>query len=276
MVKKQSDVAKLRATVLAQQKSVTAKINRTLKNTGAKLAGSEYDVRRDPDKVKNYNTAQLKAYSEKLSVFMDRNKQFVGGIKGQPIPRGVWREYKMLENSYNATVNTSFDKVSGIALPNQDGTLLDRMSEMMPTRMRRAAQPVNAAYRPPERNARSINGVDALKTLIQDYRKRSRPEYKQQQLDTDRQSLIKTLMDAGMDARNSSKDNNVDLVSMVYDLSDKQFATVWQYTNLAGAAFLNYASLSNEISGKGETISAKESDDTLFEVRELLKWAKHL
>ena len=281
MARKQSQIAQLRSTVLAQHNSATGKVNRLKKSKGVNLAGTEYDKRRDLDKVKHYNSAQLKKYSEELSGFMDRGRQYVAGIDGKPLPRGLVSQYKAIETRYNSNVNKAFDAVKDINLPNQDGTLADRMAEMMPTRNNKSARPVNAAYKPPVRDASSINGAKALQTLIDDYKKRSNPNYKKKQLNVDKRSFIQSLKDAGLDARNAygrSKEDaeKTDIVKMVFALTDEQFATVWQYTNLAGAVFLNYESLRAEQTGEGEPLSSKSYDDNYDEVRDLLKWARLL
>lgn len=278
MVKKKSQLDIARELIARQEKAVSAKISRTLKNSGSRIAGSEFDVRRDKSKTKNYNAKQLAAYSEKLSGFMDRNKQFTVDVNGTPTRAGDARLFKVLETRYNKGVNKAFAEVANLPLPSrpgmkQDGTLQDRMFEMVSTRFNKST-PVNVAFKPPVKDVRSINGPKAMKILTDDLRNRMNPQYLADRLAQDRRSFLNTLREAGMDF--STRDGSDNIVDMVNKLSDKQFATVWQYTNLAGAVFLNYESMRNTYSGKGDVLSDEDVDDTYAEVRELLVWAQAL
>ena len=275
MAKNNSKLAELRASVTRQEKAVAAKISRTKKKNGAVIAGTVHDVRRDKDKTRTYNSIQLQKYSEQLSSFMDRNKQFVVYANNRVATAGAARLYKLLETRFNKKVERELESVAHLSLPRNDGTILDRMQEMVSDRMNRAAA-VNVSMKPPVRDVRSITSEKSVKTLTDDYLKRLTPEFQNKRMAEDKKNFINSLIEAGQDFSSTTSAGNESLVDLVNKLSDRQFATVWKYTALAGTAFLNYESMRNSISGKGDTLDDKDIDAGFAEVRELLTWAQML
>lgn len=272
MAKQNSALQEARDKVARQEKAVAAKISRTLKKTGAKVAGTEHDVRRTKSKTRSYNTRQLEAYSEKLAGFMDRNKQFTVDASSRVVTGGAAKLYKILETRFNKQVEAELASVAHLSLPRNDGTILDRMEEMVKDRMGRAA-PVNVSIKPPVRDVRSITSEASMKILTDDYRKRLTPDFQAKRLAEDKKNFLNSLREAGQDYSSRGEESLVDLVNK---LTDKQFSTVWKYSALAGKAFLNYESMRNSFSGEGDTLDDKDIDSGFAEVRELLNWAQML
>lgn len=265
MARKNTELDQLRATVEAKQKSVGAKLSRIKKKSGLALSGSDLDVRRDSGKVKNYSTKQLNSYLADMNKFMNPKVQYVADAKNKPLRKSEWLSYEILQTRYNKRVNDDFNKVANFMSPNSEESLQERMMNMTPTRQKKRQRPVNAPYNPPTRESTAINGGKALKILTQDMQKRLNPDFARKRLETDRNSLIKTLTDA----------NQPHLINMVKELTPEQFATAWQFTDLANESFTRY-----------ETIKAVEagniSPDTLVGdtemsgVENILTWAKEL
>jgi hypothetical protein len=229
-----SEVERLREELKKARQAVTNKINRVKKNTGANVAGSEFDPRRRSGIENGYNARQLQSHINELKDFMRRGNQFVALSGGAPATKGEWYVYKRREQAqqeareaYQA-IQAKIDTPSGLtALQNKQGT------NEGPNAV------VQGPYRNINRSPIDVASRSALKNLSEQMLNQIKPDYLKGKLEQGRENLNKALLIMG----------NEDEVARLSYLSDEQFDAFWFGTNIAESVFMKYNLENNPAAG---------------------------
>lgn len=243
------DAKKLRAEVQRKLKSVNAKIARTKRNTGANIAGSQFDPRRAAGIENRYNARQLNSYLNELSSFMRRTNQFVAGQAG-PIPRGKYNLYKKIEQEYNAVGEAHRASMDNIIAPS-GFTLQQERNLVVSTK----ASPKYGPYMPYDRGPGQIANAAALDKLTASLNKALRADYLDNSLRKSKEVLIDTL----------TKMEEPEMIQAVKNLSEYQFDVLWNGTNFAEGTFLKYLSEQSRLTGKQKEKWQEGVIDSVYE-----------
>lgn len=262
------NVNELRALVRKRQQAANAKARR-LEAKGVSVSGTKYDPRRDPAKIRSYNSRQLNSYLNELNAFTDRGNQFVGLADGSIVPSKKWRTYKGLERRYNAVGKREYSRVKDLKLPNAGRTVAERDADIMPNRkrVRRAAGEANSRlYEPVNLRPQNVNGVKALETLIRHRRKQLSRAYKPDQIKRQRKEMNAMLKEIG----------ESQLIEGANSLTDEQFNVLWNYGSFATDLSRDYERkrLLNE--GGSSAEQDKVVEDARSDIVDALQWAAAL
>jgi hypothetical protein len=271
------EIERLRQEVARRQRAAGQKISR-LRKRGVEISGTQFDVRRDPSKLKSYNRNQLRAQLTRVNNFVNRGNQFVAGDSGAPIPRNRWQEYKRQEAMFNAKGSAHFEKVADTFIPatgfkltgNVDKTkgLTVRQRETMRADKPKAAGEVaNRAYYALDRSPRNVTGADSVETLIQDLKNRNSKKYLPQKISNSRREFMEMLKTMG----------NHELMEQAARLQDDQFDVLWNYTSFATDIGLEYDLRQLQSAGREQAFHENIlENDTGSAFAEILQWAEFL
>jgi hypothetical protein len=257
-----SEVERLRAELKKTRQAVTNKINRVKKNTGANVAGSEFDPRRKPGVENSYNARQLQTHLAQLKDFMRRGNQFVALSGGTPVTKGEWGVYKRREQAqaearqaYQA-IQAKIDTPSGYtALQNKQNTIEG------PNAI------VQGPYRTVDRSPSDVASRSALQKLSNDMLNQLKPDYLEKRIGQGRENLYKALEVMGMD----------DEMARLTYLSDAQFDAFWFGTNIGEAVFMKYNLEHNNNDGsRKEKWQDKAIADAADDLGDYITWAESL
>lgn len=255
-----SDVNNLRDEARKRQKAVAAKIARIKKTTGADVNGSEFDPRRDASLIKRYNARQLNTYIGELNNFMRRPNQFVGGVKGAPIPRGQYLRYKQAEAEYEKARLAHDESVGSVVTPTG-----------MTVRQNKAAIPettgsaVYGPYRKFDRNASDFTSANAVELLRKDLLNRATPDFLSSKIQQGRGNLKKVLIILG----------EYEYVDRIDKLTDYQFDLLWYGTTVAESVFMQYGIEKERAAGtRKERWQDKVVESAAGELGDVLEWVE--
>lgn len=258
------ELEQLRAEAAKRQRDVTRKISRLKHQGGAPISGTGLDPRREPAKLKTYNSRQLAAYVRKLDSFMDRGTQYVGLGSGDVIPKRDWEKYKKLERQYNNRVNKNFESIKDKKLPN-GRTIEEFMKLSTPDRRSARGVAVNAPYDPPVRVPQGVKNKKQLNKLIADMRKRVRTTHEEKQIKI-AQSVFHQM---------SNKFSNAELDQKVSKLTPGQFRALWNYSTFAMDISFSYEQAKKMLTSDEDSLD-DEFDKRLESANELAEWASKL
>ena len=257
---KNNEVQRLREEVQRRIKSANAKIARTQKSTGANLSGTEFDPRRRTGIEKTYNRAQLTKYLGELNSFMRRSNQFVGGRKGQPIPRGQFNLIKAQLEQVSQLKQQREAQMSQVKTP-VGFTVAQKES----TAPRMGGHSRYSVYPEYDIEPGDINGVKGLNEFKGKLAKILKQSHVEEVINQGRSNLIQALEYLDED----------DMVSEIESLSDYQFDVLWFGTNMAEAAFMRYEFAKEREGGTRKEKWQDKVVDTVFkDVSNLIEWAK--
>lgn len=250
----------IREEVMRRQKAATAKIAR-LKRQGVQLSGSEYDVRRDPSKVARYNSTQLRSYLGQLNEFTNRNRQFVPGSEGVPIPRHIWNqlertqaEFKTFsENHYNGVKDT-FIPQRGVTIGKQDSDVLGKA---------RAKGGVSRPISFEDRKAYEFPNAERVKDMRDAMEQKMRTSYLPKKLTDQHDQLMEAIKVFGND----------DLTTIAQNLTYDQVDALWNYSDAPRDLFAGYHHQKLLAAGKADDTDSNIHDDAEYETRQWLDWA---
>jgi len=254
----------LRAQATARHRAATRKIARLNRVNGVAISGTSHDPRRDLSKVtKNYNSAQLRTYIDKMDKFVSRSTGFVAGAEGSVIRAEKWREYVKLQNRYNALGRKHEKAIGNYKIPTTGMTVEERMATIVPKKFVRPG--VNATNRPYvqiDRKPQWIRGEAALDKFIEQMKSRINGEYLPTAINKQRETARKLFTGIGDEESNKLLDS----------LSDNQFNVIWNYTPLAAQAGAVYPFLQGN---NNKRWTAAVAEDHINDIREVLNWAKN-
>lgn len=256
-----SNIAKLRAEVMRAHKLAGDKARRVEQSTGAKVAGSSFDPRRDPSKVSKYNARQLRAYQAELAEFRSRNTQFVAGSRGTPIPKHQWVRYQNVQQTYNKLGSWELASVFNVELPG-GSTIGEREATFLPEGRAAAGRASNRPQGGVNLDAGQIHSADALPMLEKRLRDRMSEGSLSRAISAQRYQMGEMLSAIG----------ESDLIPEFGELTDKQFSTLWNYTDFPDFLSTRYESVKN-MSVEEQT---KTGENIRADIREQLNWAKKI
>lgn len=256
----------LRAEVRKRQRAANAKVSR-LRQRGVEVGGTPFDVRRNVNSVKSYNSRQLKSYLNKLNNFTSRSTSFVGDVNGSPIPAQKWRAYKAQERKYNSKGSRELGKFANVKLPFSDATVEQRRNSIVNTNVLRAqGQAVRSPYEPMSRKAGRINGVAALERLTKDMERRNSRTYLADELKNQREQLSDMLTEIGMPEE----------IARIDALDDDQFNVLFNYTSFITEVSLDYENAKARATGEKERLAENVGENTRREIPKVITWASQL
>lgn len=261
-----NEIARLRAEVRARHRAATQKISRTRRVIGAELGGTEFDPRRDPAKVKNYNSVQLKAYLTDLNRFSSRSTAFVAGNNARPIPAQEWRSYRRAERNANRVGQNIDNSVGGIFIPNAGMTIAERDAERRARSPRAQGGAVNSSFPQVNRSASNVTSRQALAKLTAQMESRVTPEYEKRSARAGRVQMNRMIDAIGNSAMRAKASK----------LTPEQFHVLWEKTNFAESLSNVYGGAAMAMEQSSERWVAATAESYGSDVDELLDWASKL
>lgn len=259
------DIKALRAEVARREKAARQKIQRQHRK-GVRLAGSEFDIRRDPAKTGRYTRKQLNAYLGELNAFTSRSTQFVAGVEGAPLSRDAWNRYKKAEAAYIDKVGARYSVVGGTPLPVGDQTVKEFEKKFRPKKsigkggFPRPLENIEA------RDPSNIMSQKALDKLTRSLENKSRPKYVPKTLKKQRYQMLEAVKEFG----------DVDLLEKAYKLTNNQLDILWNYTDAPRDLFAGYNQYKLFAAGKADDTSDAIYADSAEETKVWLDWAAKL
>jgi hypothetical protein len=264
---------RLRKEIAKAHKSVTNKINRTKRQTGANVAGSEFDPRkRVGSENRMRSTSNMREYLANLKGFMSPANQFISGQNGAPLRKGYFLNiYKKNEQAVEAVRNQR-DKAMG-DLQTPTGLNIRQQTTSIP---QAGGSAVHGPYKSFDRQASDIKSMEALEKLNADMVKRLKPNYLSGQIGKGRDN-IETVADylGQSDILDGYTDDDGKYQPGINDLSDDEFDKLWFGTNFADRLFLYYELSKERLDGTHKERKQDRIIETQFEgIGGLIRWAK--
>jgi hypothetical protein len=250
---------------LARRREIAAqrKVARIKRNTGAIVAGTEFDPRRAKGSIDRYNSQQLKAYVAKLDSFVSRKTQFEGGYRGAPISRTQWREYKRYERDYAQQVDNFYAKYADRVLPNNQTVASYMKQTHIPQAMFKTDPAVNSLYKAHTREASAMTGNDMVAKFAQQMKKKA-----QSGIECARKSSKRA-------ATKMVREVDKQLYSKIKKMSNEQFDLLWNYSPFGAELALSYHSQQKDLVDEDSKLGWLESvmRDTLTTANVYADWA---
>lgn len=266
-----NEVQRLRQELKQRRVAVSNKINRIARNTGAKVAGSEFDPRRRAGIEKNYNKAQLQRHLAELNQFMHRGNQFVGGDGGSPIRRSTWNVTARRNQEVVSAAKAHMDAMTNIPAPlmgqvnpGERGQTIGESRAMMSTR---GQATVKGPYSMELLSPGQVAGERAAQILSNNFLKQLKSNYLPAKIGEGRDNLKKALNIMGEES----------LVDKVDDLSDDAFDVLWFGSAFAEITFMKYDIEQARAAGTSkEKWQDKMVDNAFDDIGTFLQWASDL
>jgi hypothetical protein len=179
---------RLRQQIAKAHKAVSNKIARTKRNTGANVAGSEFDPRRKAGTENRMrNTGNMTEYLRQLQGFMSRSNQFVSGSHGAPLPKAYFNKiYKPTERALDAVQDARDNTIGAIQGP--QGYTIKQKNLALPTA---GGAAVYGPYKRFDRESTDIASFSAMKKLKADMANQMKPTYLPGKINAERERLKK-------------------------------------------------------------------------------------
>jgi len=259
------DINELRNEVRRRQQAAQRKVAR-LRRNGVDIAGTPFDVRRDPTNISRYNSRQLQSYLGQLNEFTSRRNAFVGGVEGRPIPRQKWNAYKRVERAYQEAANAHYEQVKDTFIPTA-GKTVQGFDETMRRKRERGK---GGVPRPLERFAAlqpfEVMDEKKLERLQRGLESKLQQNYLPRELKRQRRQMVTAVSEFG----------DPELNQLAKSLTDEQLDTLWNYTDAPRDLFAGYHFMQLLSTGKADEAQANIHEDASYETRQWLEWASNL
>lgn len=259
------DINELRDEVRRRQQAAQRKVSR-LRRKGVDIAGTAFDVRRDPSNIGRYNTKQLRSYLGQLNSFVDRRNAFVGGNEGTPIPRSSWNAYKRAERAYQKTAEAHYSSVKDTFIPAAGKTVQGFDNTMRRTRRRGGGGVPRPFEQFPPLQPFEVMDEKKLKLLQRRLERKTSGDYLPKELKRQRHQMLQAVNEFGDPSLNE----------LAKGLTDDQLDTLWNYTDAPRDLFAGYHFLKLLSTGKADEAQANIHEDASHETRQWLEWASTL
>lgn len=254
------DVNSLRAEVKKREVAVKRKTQRIQRNTGAKVAGTDYDPRRENANIGKYNAKQLTTYLNQLNSFVDRRTQFGSLSRGAPAPRTAIKAYdyrlrkvREQEREHHERMANQFIKPLGKSV-----------EEFKAGRARNTRNPtVNPVYGALN-NVSDVKSAGALFKLTKNLDEKLKRSHLPDKLAEGKEQLLKALDHMG----------ETTFANEVNQLSDDQFDVLWFGTSFAESVFMKYGLETGRAANSKETWQESVINDAYNDIDEFLEWAR--
>jgi hypothetical protein len=258
---------------LAQQRetAVTRKIARIKKQTGAIVSGSEYDPRVGRQALKDWSPQALRIHIYELNMFMSRNNQFVSGRNNIPLPRSEWNEFVSNQQAVKARAqkveNAMEELLTFYPIPDSKGST--SLKEFQSWFHRKPL--MNQSFTPYSvynRKSTDFGSVKSLRDMILNLRQKNTDEYFWEATERAREQATKSFQTLG----------RKDMIEMIDDLSDYQFAAMWYGDRFQGTFWIAYETQKRINEGYVDFDDLNRTEDevqsNLAESIEIIKHAK--
>lgn len=261
------EIDELRAEVARRQRAAASKIYR-LKANGVILGGSEFDPRRDTNRVARYNSAQLKKYLDDLNSFTRRNVQFVAGSEGVPLPKHRARALEMAVERVNRSVARHLSDIGDIKLRDQDMTIKQREATVEnPDIMAAKGQPSKRPMSMVDFEAKHVTSAKSLESLISGLNARLTSSYLPEELAKQREQA-KQMFDRIGNAKWSER---------MAALSDRQFNALWNHDReFMREMSHGYFIVTSQMANVNEPYFARMVEDSLSGIGSGISWAEQI
>jgi hypothetical protein len=253
---------RLRQEIAKAHKSVTNKINRTKRQTGANVAGSKFDPRKQAGSENRMrSTSNMREYLANLKGFMSPANQFISGQNGAPLRKGYFNNvYKKLEKSIEAVRQQRDKELGDIQTPT--GLSIRQQKAAIPEA---GGSSVYGPYKKFDRDASAIKDMDALVKLAKDMSNKLSDDYLPSEIDKGRDNIQKVADYLG----------ESDIAGQIDELDDYQFDLLWFGTNYADRLFLYYELVKERQEGTHKERKQDRVIETQFAgIGELIDWSK--
>lgn len=255
------DINELRAEVMRRQKAANAKIAR-LRRKGVQIAGSEFDVRRDPNRVGRYNSRQLQSYLGELNEFTQRRVQFVPGSEGVPIRAHIFNHAQRTAREYNAMVRQHEEQVGDTFIPKAGMTANEFMRDVVGTRKRGKGGKVRPLTAEDRRSFEFVS-EDKIVKWRESMERKMRPDYLKDTIEKQKYKMYELIDHFGDDK----------LSELAKSLTNDQVNVLWNYTDAPRDMFNSYYMARLTSTGKADDTFARIDEDSISDVKDWLEWA---
>jgi hypothetical protein len=260
-----SELDNLRQEALNRHRAVSKKISRTRRVNGAEIEGTRFDPRREPEKFKTYNRAQLEGTLRAYDTFMSRSVQFYGDSEGRPLVGKQWKIYKNLERTFNRNARNQFATISELEIPGRNMTASEYVASTRSDFPRAADPAVNSPYTEYNRAPANIASTKGLKHLIKTLKKNIQPNYFDKLQKEARRQADRMFEIVGQEG----------LQKRVQGLNSKQFNALW-ITKFAAALSGKYELLKDSTAKSKKQWYDVVSDNEFDDMVELIDWAEKI
>jgi hypothetical protein len=262
MASPSNDLPALRARAVDLERRVGRKISRIKSKTGALVAGTEFDPRKAKGAAATMRTRDAQAYIRRLENTLSRSTQFVAGVRGAPLPRAAFNEYKATEAKLIGVRKAEIGKFADERLPGPGTeTVGQRQAKIRgphPTAM-------NMAYIPQEREPFNIKDAAALKKLTAANKRRVNKRFSQKEHKRAREEFAQMV----------AVFNDPTLSASVSGMSKNQFDMMWNLTRFADAMSTAYHHIRAKYSAK-QQMPESVMQDQISEAKSIIEWVKKL
>lgn len=268
-----SELSELRADVQRLRTLTTKKISRIRRTHGAELSGTEFDPRRAPGIEKRYTKKQLTAYRNELQGLLNRKTQYVGLGGGQPLRRERFQAYKRVEDQLRERATKRFSGVRELANP-ENVSIADAMFTTMPSLHRpyydhrvNSEHPATIPNRDPE----GFTSVKKFEDLFLNLQRKLSGGYQAEFLEEGKGQFREMAEYVGQP----------ELMDRINELTDEQWATLWEYGGVANDMSLAYhmQKVMNSREEEGMPVEAffmNRYEVAMGRVNQYLDWAANL
>ena len=216
-----------------------------------------------PERIKNYNSIQLRKYLGELNGFMSRNVQYHPDAHGRPIPGQLWNEYKRLERRVNKNITADYDAAAPVKI-NAHETVAERRAKITPKH--KGARQGTATNLPQIhfRSSQQMASAKAVETLIKQYNKMTAKDFTEKQRKTHMDQFLAMAKETRMDK----------VMNAVKGLSPRQFDILWNYTDFATKVSIPYLGRQALLADKEKPWHVEILENAMEGALDLVEYAK--
>lgn len=253
------EIQRLRDLAKKRHAAATKKVSR-LKKNDVHVSGTPLDPRKNAADISKMRTRDLQSYIRKLDSFTSRDTGWVHGAgKKNLLSVNLYREYKRLETAYNKKNLADYENVKGRFIPTLNTTVQAFHGEL-PDHPVTANPASRSPHIPINRTNKGIPNDQKLKKLINDMHRRLSEGHTDAVISKEQKSMSRFFIDMGK-ADRKNKDLK-DLRKDFWDLTPEQFAFLWNHTNFAEAASMDYEIAKDHLHDKKSLAEKSESFNT--------------
>lgn len=244
--------------VIKAHKNATKKVSR-LKAKGVAIGNTRNDPRENLAAVRQMSSVQLRQYRMELGEFNSRGTAYVPGVKGAPLSKARFDEYKRLEAKYNSRLKNRIDGIKDLKIPGNDLTIGERYNKMVPKG--RSISGASSRFHPYDRRSKGFPSNKALDAAIDDLNKRMVPGFEAQQDRKLRENFMK-LMEFS---------DRPDILKAAESLNADQFDILWSFDNMVSNIVENYGAIMDMLGGDAESMEREAINEVYDDIKEKIQ-----
>lgn len=231
------EIERLRQLARKRHRAATAKVSR-LKKNDVPISGTKLDPRKNAADISKMRARDLESYIKKLNNFNSRETSWVHGAGKKTLLTGaLYNRFEKLKKQVNEKRAKPYETVKDIRLPSLGDTTVEGFMGQKPTHPVTQNPSSRAPHLPITTTNKGIPNDKQLKKLIKDLEVKLSADYGDKVISRDQKVMKSFFKDMGK----VSKDKELkDLRKDFWSLTPAQFAFLWNYTNFAEAASMDY------------------------------------